>query len=422
VAHSYDHADDHVSVDGTTMRLLARAAVCGALLASAAAFVAGPATAAPPAPVSGTVFGDANSNGTPDAGEGLTAFPISFDLQSASGTTTAVTSTAGGAFQTSLAPGTYYVSGSGGGWHLIGRSVTVPAVGLHLDLRAVHPLGKVLTASLHFTLHTYAPGDVVHLVVTVANTGSSLLRGIGAECDHVGDADELANNSPGWDALELGADGLTLPAHSARTVDVTDHVPAGAQRAGQVVAACDFGYNGVDSGYRPSASDRATVPGQSGAVAGVVSESTSLTPGLAGVQVVLVNERTCPTIRKTATTDSRGRFRFSDVPAGPNYLLYFAPPSGWRILHDNPTRAFVFGHDTVNLVIQAQRGTARVPTPPATCASPTTRPSTSPSGSSSDVPLANTGSASGAALDLALLLLMAGAGLLLVSRTRRRSH
>lgn len=208
VTHSYDHADDHASVDGTIMRLLARAAVCGALLISAAAFVTGPATAAPPAPtstpVSGTVFGDANSNGTSDPGEGLTGFPISFGLESGNGTTTTVTSTARGAFPTSLAPGTHYLSGSGGGWDLMGRSITVTAARLHLDLRAVHPLGKVLTASLHFTRRTYAPGDVVHLVVTVANTGNRLLRGIGAECDHAGNADELLNNKPGWGPTPAG--------------------------------------------------------------------------------------------------------------------------------------------------------------------------------------------------------------------------
>ena len=71
----------------------------------------------------------------------------------------------------------------------------------------------VLTAELHFTQDTYAPGDTVHLVVTLTNTGSATLRGIGAECNHVGDADELNNIGPGWGELAYTSPGVTLLAH-----------------------------------------------------------------------------------------------------------------------------------------------------------------------------------------------------------------
>ena len=121
---------------------------------------------------------------------------------------------------------------------------------------------------------------------------------------------------------------------------MTDKVPAGAQRFGQVVAACDFGYPEVYEGHRPEASDSARVPGQFGELAGDVQYyphgHRGAAVGLANVRVVLVDPTTCPVFMRSATTDANGHFRIGHAPAGSSYKLYFFPPTGWKVRGGDP--------------------------------------------------------------------------------------
>jgi hypothetical protein len=372
------------------------------------------------ATASGLVFGDANANGRADPGEGVSGVNLRFFYQYASKRYTATTDSSG-RFDVVLPTTSYSVSGAGSGWTVIPQPVTVGAGGTDLSLRAVRPLGNVLTAELHFTQHTYAPGDTVHLVVTLTNTGSATLRGIGAECNHVGDADELNNAGPGWGELAYTSSGVTLLAHQTRTFDVTDKVPAGAQRFGQVVAACDFGYPEVYEGHRPEASDAARVPGQFGALAGDVQYYPhghgGAAVGLANVRVVLVDPTTCPVITRSVTTDGDGHFRIGHAPAGSSYKLYFFPPTGWKVRFGNPTNAFVLGNDTTHISVEVEHGSATVPSIPTTC-----RSSSAPTPPPTGIPIANTGtdsaqlaSVGGAAIGLGVLLTAFGG-------RRRRAH
>jgi hypothetical protein len=356
---------------------------------------------------SGLVFGDANSNGHADAGEGVSGVGLRLSYRYGDNRYS-VTTAGGGRFSLVLPTASYYLTGAGNGWTVIPQLVTVGAGGSDLELRAVKPLGDVLKAEMHFTADSYAPGDTVHLVISLTNTGSATLRGIGAECDHVGDPDELNNVGPGWGALAVSGPGVTLPAHRTSTFDVTDKVPAAAQRAGQVVVECDFGYPEVDEGHRPTAGDTARVPGLFGALAGDVDyypHGHGAPPvGLANVRVVLVDPTTCPVLTRTATTGSNGTFRIGGVPAGGRYQLYLYPPLGWKVRADNPTNVLVFGKDTVHLFIEVEHGSATVPSVPTTCGS--SAPPTGPPLANTGADAAGLGAVGGAAILVGLLLLL----------------
>ncbi len=234
--------------------------------------------------------------------------------------------------------------------------------------QAHHSLTK-LTATVHFTKKSYRAGATAHVVVRLRNAGAVRLRGIGAECNHAGDADSLNNTGRGWGALAVHGAGITLPAHSTRTVHVTARVPRAAKRSGHVVVACDFGYRGVESGYRPHASARAKVPGAAGALDGDIGypRSSGAITGVAKVRVVLVDATRCPVLTRTATTSADGRFRIPSAPAGSSYELYVYPPSGARMRGANPTRVMILANDTVRVVITLAHGSARSPAVPTKC-------------------------------------------------------
>lgn len=371
------------------------------------------------ATVSGQVYGDANSNGRADAGEGVSGARLTFAYRFGQNQYV-ITTGASGRFSRTLPLASYYLTGAGGGWTVIPRVVDVGAGGTQLSLRAVRPIGTVLKAALHFTRHTYAPGDTAHIVVTLTNTGSSTLRGIGAECAHAGNPEELRNTSAGWGALALDAPGVTILPHTTRTFDVTGTVPAAAQRAGQVSVACDFGYPGVEDRNRPGAQDVAKVPGLSGAIAGTVQSFPNGRGnpgvGLPNVRVVLVDASTCPVFTRTATTGADGTFRIGGVPAGAGYELYLYPPAGYKVVNQNPTPAFVLGNNTVNLAIEVARGTTTVPVVPTACATPTSTPA--PTSSSAGGVLANTGTDPAVPAEVGSAAVLGG--LLLVGFGRRR--
>lgn len=251
-------------------------------------------------------------------------------------------------------------------------AATVPTAAMAADtIGAVRPSLRPLKVSIAFGKARYQPRERAHLTVTLHNTGSKRLRRIGAECDHMGDPDELTNQKGKWGPLGASARGVTLAPHSTRVVHVSEMVPAAAQRQGQVVAECDFGYRHVESGYRPQAWDSAKVPGQFGRLHGTIRHRTKSgkTVGLGGVRVVLVDPTTCPIHRATARTGSLGNFLFTHQPAGSSYKLYFFLPRGWRMVgkRTNPTNALIFGKDTTQFGFTATRGTPQHPEPPTKC-------------------------------------------------------
>jgi hypothetical protein len=321
--------------------------------------------------VHGRVFKDKNANGRRDTGEALKGAKISLGYLYGDRSYQATTGPAG-RFSVVVPWGQYYVSGGTAAWKVIPRVARVRAHSAPLALRAVRPLAKVLKAAIHFTESRYKVHARAHVVIKLTNTGSRLLRGIVPACARAGDPDELQNTGRGWGRLAVDGPGVTIAAHSTRTFTVTARVPSAAQRAGQVVVACDFGYPGVETGYRPTAIDSARVPGQFGAFAVYVFSlphgASGPMVGRPGVRVVLADATRCPVYRRTATTDATGHLRIGHLPAGASYRLYLFPPKGWKVRGKNPTPAFVYGKDTIRFSILAVPGSKPAPTVPRKCA------------------------------------------------------
>ena len=361
-----------------TNRLFARIGLGIAFSTVLVTAVTVPASGAPVAAhtavVKGQVFADANSNVHADHGEGLRGAALKLSNFSTN-KTYRITTGVKGRFRTVVPTGNYYLSGEKVRpkvrWTVIPKSFRLHADGKALSLRAVKPLGKALKAEMHFAQDRYGPHDRVHVVVTLTNAGSKVLRGIGAECDHVGDPYELFNRGPGWGKLAFDGPGVSLAAHATRTFDVHDTVPASAQRAGEVEVECDFGYRAVDEGHRPSGYDTARVPGQVGVVFGNVGHYRPGHPnhliGLAHARVVIVNLDTCPLYTRRTKTDADGHYRIAHAPAGQNYQLYVNPPAGWKVRYGNPVHTFVEGRDAFRDDIEVVRGHKHVPSPPTTC-------------------------------------------------------
>ena len=318
----------------------------------------------------GQVFGDSDADGHADAGEGVSGVKVRLFYRYGRNRYSAVTGR-NGRFHLVVPTAQYYLESRGKGWTVVPRLAGVHPGGSAVSLRAVRPLGKRFTASMRFTKTRYRPGDTAHIDVTLTNGGPARLRGITAACGRAGDPNELRGTGRGWGALAAQGRGVILQAHSKRTFHVSAIVPAAAQRLGQVVAACDFGYPAVDRGYRPTAYDAAKVPGQFGAVVGDVEYylhgHSGKMAGLKNVRMVLVDPTTCPVFARSVRTDRNGHFRMSHVPAGESYKMYVFPPRGWHARGANPTNTFVAGKDTNRFGFYVKRGTGHTPTVPKKC-------------------------------------------------------
>lgn len=369
----------------------------------------------------GTVYGDKNGNGVPDAGEQLAGIEVTLRYTHGTGTYSATTG-ADGKFALDVPAAEYYVGGDVvDGWLFPWRTVRI---GPDTDLlfRGTPPLNGALKATMAFTQDTYAAGDLAHVTVTLANSGPIPLTGIVAECNRVGSDYVLSGRGPGWG--ELAADGVTIAPGQTRTFDVSETVPKAAFNRGYVLAACDFGYPEVDIENHAQAEDRAAVPGDKGTVVGDVKQGQQ---GVAGVKVVLVSDQHCP-VTGEQTTDANGHFEFHDVVPGPEYRLFLLPPAGLKVKYENPTSIDVWGSGESRVGIDVEQGDAPLPSVPANPADCTAGAPASTTGAaggtggggqSGGSGLASTGVDAVGLGALALLALALGGGLVFGARRRR---
>lgn len=380
--------------------------------------------------VSGVVYDDQNGNGRLDFGEELPGITITwtnvaFFVDKKYTTTT----DSAGRFTFADLPTMRYFTGGEvvDGWlfPFVVREIDGSDENRNLVIRAVPPLNGALDATVKFTKNSYAPGELAHLEVTLSNSGPIPLRGIFAACNRIGNSNGL-NTGPGWGDLAFEGNGVTIDVGATRTFEVTEHVPQAAFDYGYVFASCDFGYAEVDIENHASSRDQAAVPGALATLEGrILVDQTGGEEGLAGVKLVLVRDGPCPVVGET-TSGTDGRFRLEKVPPGPDYKLYFLPPTGWRMLNDNPEPIQVVANSGGQIAFLAERGDAElptVPTNPGTCTTPTTTTTPgaaapAPQGRSSSG-LASTGASVVGLAGLGVAALLLGAGTIVAARRRR---
>lgn len=415
-----------------------------AWLAASAAFGIGAAFAQPAAAVgsgvAGIVYGDANSNMVADPGEGLAMVTLTISVPTTTGSTTltAVTGSSGSFSFANVPAGHYLIFGQApGGWNVIPQPVAVPSTqASQLRIRAVRPLNGALHATLTFNKHQYHVGDTAVVTITLRNSGTTTLAGITAECNHIGDANQVNAVGPAWGALATSAAGVSIPAGRSITVHVSTIVPQAAMQFGTFVAACDFGYSNVSEPTRPQADDLAVVPGGFGTVAvqvtGYPHGLQGAGTGVAGARLVLINTLGCPFVAQ-GTSNATGAVTLQHIPAG-SYTLYIYPPSGWKSAFQNPTGASVMGGRTSTLFFQLVPGAARVPAAPAapssdcpastpvqtpTPAAPSSSPRASGAATASGPMLASTGRATGALATIGVVTTLSGVILTALGSRRR---
>ncbi|MEU0790891.1 SpaA isopeptide-forming pilin-related protein [Amycolatopsis sp. NPDC005961] len=326
-----------------------------------------------PGRATGIFYADRNGDGVLDGGEPLAGATLTLRYFTGSRNYTA-TSDAEGKFAFDLPAGDYTLGGDVvDGWLVRWQTVRITPDTPDLLVRGAPPLNGALTASLAFTQDSYQPGDLAHLTVTLANSGSTPLTGIVAACNRIGDGYLLDGNGPGWGDLVWNR-GVTIAAGETRTFDVSETMPQASFDRGKVVAACDFGYSEVDIENHANARAQASVPGGQAVVEGTighVDDNGEVTEGLAGTEVVLVSDQHCP-VAGRQTTDGTGHFLFEGVAPGPEYRLYFLTPAGWKTKYENPTGVEVHGPPANHYAyrIAAEEGDApapEVPVNPADC-------------------------------------------------------
>lgn len=394
--------------------------------------------------VAGTVFGDKNGNGALEDGEELAGIPVTLSYFGNPQQRFTATSNAVGHFDFGDVPTASYFTGGDviDGWLFAFDIIDVDESDENSDLliRGAPPLNGALQVSMKFTKDTYKPGELAHVTVKLANSGSTPLVGIVTACDRAGFDHSLDGTGPGWGDLAFLANGVTIAPGQTVTRDVTEAVPDAALAVGHVGVGCDFGYREVDIENHPSAGDQAAVPGGIATLVGEVRNfpnghgNGQQGEGVGGVRLVLVEtERDCPVVAET-TTDDKGHFELHNLAPSQNYQLYLLPPAGWKVKFDNPTPVdVVAGPGPSRVFLEVKPGDGELPTVPSQPAGCTTgtpaptpppaepapaEPAPAPQGRSSSG-LASTGASVIGLGALGALALLLGAGAVVLGRRRR---
>jgi hypothetical protein len=354
--------------------------------------------------VTGRVYGDRDGDQVVDPGEGLVGGMVTVNGGSPWVHAETRTDVSGTFTFPDLPAGHYtvYTTALAPEWEVVSPIFYEVGPGLATwVVRAVRVQDPALTASVAFDRQTYAPGDPVRLRVVVANTGTTELAGVNAICD-----DDLPHTlgSARWGEL---ATGTTIGPGVTRTFDVTDVVPAGAAEYGFVSLSCRFVLG--ESAIGPVVRVRALVPGRTGAVDGQVCRpGTDPCVPVPGLPVQLVDDTGRVVAGAVAGPD--GRFRLTGTPAG-RYEICFTGP--WRHAPDADAYLQVLGGRTVDRRVDVVPGPV-VANAPEVVVSPVAarRPAPAPAR------LADTGVPVSVPLTTGLLMVLVGAGLLLLVRPR----
>jgi hypothetical protein len=366
----------------------------------------------------GTLFSDKNGNGRYDQGEGLSGVRITISGGTVYHEEPAQTTDRDGHFAYTHVPfGGYGVTFDGlGDLVAQGQYWTIGDQAQNVVVEARHKVTDDLTASVKLNANTYKAGDIAHITVTLTNKGDRSLHGVTERCNGIGDVNQLSGFSDGWGDLRDGQAGVSVPAHSTVTIEVTEQVPAEARDWGYTALSCRFGETGFDEVVADAV--LAGVPGNvipSVALTLVYDKnSDGNTVPVTGVKVYLTDKVTNKIVA-SAVSDSAGSATFATLPAGLYEIGLVGP---WRTAGTQgtiwPTR---MGSTTISVEPGPdQPDPATNPTNP-----PTTNAPVSPVAQASPT-LAYTGVADVFGLGLAAVVALGlGVGLVLLSRRRRTS-
>lgn len=301
-------------------------------------------------------YRDRNNDGTFEPGEGVPGVTVTYSLEGDLYDTqyTVKSGRDGSITLTHVPTGVYSFRFSvRGGWvigdpkDLDSSEATITETPVSQSFALTRPLSDRLHATMRFDQTSYQPGDTVHVTVTLANSGTTPITGVVADCNRAGDEQSLFPGA-GWGELDPNGSGATIPAGTTRVLHVAVPLPAAAQAHGYVGVGCGFGPepDGMPQTGFPTATDYADVPGLTSDTVLRIQQEDG-TP-LAGVQVRILKYTTHQEVAN-GVTDSNGDVAFPTLPAnqyvvkivGPWYFKgqwgdYFAP-----ISPGDPSQPFV---------------------------------------------------------------------------------
>lgn len=366
-----------------------------------------------------TVYGDANGNSAPDAGEGLAGVKVRLTgPANNSREQELLTGPDGKAVFSGLPSGSYRALYEGvGGWEITSDADLLVETGKQFEVvrKADRSVADRLEAKLEFDKDSYAAGESIGITVTLKSKGPAIPV-VHAFCSGPGESYELYNTDDSWGDLRYEGPGVQLGAGETKVVKVSAKIPEGASNYGFVAAYCVFGpENEGGEGY-PEATDSAKIPGENADASGTLLKEGDLP--LAATKIVLVDTGTTHPVA-SATTDAEGKFEFKGVPAGRYDPVVVGP---WK-LADGKDNLFRLVKDQPHvhdlLVVPGPEVVDPETLPTTTTTPPPTSSSSAPVDGPNSDNLASTGASVIGLTLLGLVVLAAGTAIVIVVRRRR---
>ncbi|MCG8920932.1 hypothetical protein [Lentzea sp. CC55] len=290
--------------------------------------------------ISGILWGDANGNGTHDAGEGLAGAEAYLYGGGNPNETPRTRTDANGRFTfTDLELRAWGLSFQNlpGGWIVAYNSELIPVVGgdttSELRYQAVRPLEDQLSASVRFLTTDHVDGGPVSLEFTLTNRGGADISGVVAGCGRSGEGPHINV----WGGLgELSYDrGTTIPAGQSRVFAVAGQVSVNASDYGYSYVACDFGpRDGLVHGY-PTVFDYVKVGEKRTNTNGSIYVDRNGNgwkdaegEHLNGVSFSLVDPKTGVVAGTASGSGEEGQAYFTDIPTGLYKVVVNGP---WKV-------------------------------------------------------------------------------------------